>query len=205
MDSQALGSGPKVPQTYRLILDKAQPLTRSQFPHLYSQALLILAALAFPQAQARPAHTVSSCRPAHSPRGCPETCRHIYTHRCPECTHAHVYRPVSVHTDTRISTHSCRHIHAHTSRHTGKYTRTFTHIPHRHIPHSAPPPPHALALAQAATAAHTYAHPHWPPFPPKSAVHQLLVRKGLGEGRNKTHDSAREEGCGVGGVRGRGK
>lgn len=146
MDSQALGSGPKVPQTYRLILDKAQPLTRSQFPHLYSQALLILAALAFPQAQARPAHTVSSCRPAHSPRGCPETCRHIYTHRCPECTHAHVYRPVSVHTDTRISTHSCRHIHAHTSRHTGKYTRTFTHIPHRHIPHSAPPPPMPLPL-----------------------------------------------------------
>ena len=48
-------------------------------------------------------------------------------------------------------------------------------------------------LPRAPTPAHTPAHT---PTQPRSAVHQLLSRAGLGAGGKKTHDSAGEEGCG---------
>lgn len=172
-----------MPLTHRVTLDKAQPLPRPQFPHC----------------------TVRPCDPSPSPK--------------PDCTqlpppdlhtalgiaqrntgnaHTHTQALTQAYTQARAPSGT----HIHTSGHTGTQPHSYTftlrpggHIPPSHsAPHAAfrssppgpypcPRPPHRLTLM--------LAHTH-----PKSAVHQLLARAGLGAGGKKAHDSAGEEGCG---------
>lgn len=184
-----------------MTLDKAQPLSRPQFPHLYSQALHTQAVLTLPQAQARmhtqlppPAlpigpgtaqrHTgTSSLEPM---RTCTHRGAHTWAHTC---AHGHTVH-TSRHPGKQSQIQACRHILIHIDTQTRQAQPTLT---------LGPPLLRAPPLPTAPTPTHNHAHTH---IHPTSAVYQLLVQVGLGE-RGKKPKTQPGKGCG--GVRGRGK
>ena len=172
-----------MPLTKRVTLDKAQPLPRPQFPHCTVRP--------FPQPQPRLCTRLPP-PDLHTALGIAQ--------RNTGDAHTHTHRPS--HRLTRVSAGPCSLGHTRSHKRTHNHTHTRLHFDPAGSSHPPTPPPTprsgpphpALTLAHGThTRSHSCSLTH---TPPKSAVHQLLARAGLGAGGKKAHDSAGEEGCG---------